>query len=1169
MRSGKGFKNLATKYRLQGEKLKEEGKISEALDSFTKAHDVDKNISGMSFAIDLYMMAGCFEILCNYQKAEATYIEAIAIAESSPDVKTELLIACLNDLALLYFNTAQYNESEKLYKKALNIIKDNSRPLDTENAKIVSHYATLLALKARYAEAENLYTKALKINEAFYKTPHQNVAACLSGIAGIYLTTARYAEAEALYKKALKIITQVSGRSDTRVAVALNNLANLYITTASYKRAEKLCKRALKIFKNSHEDDNPRVSAVINNRAKLLEIKGRYADAEKLYQKALKIDDKFKETMPQGKAVHLNNIADLYKNTGRYTEAKPLYEEVLRIDERVFGPVHPIVAADINNLAGFYKITGSYKKAESLLNKAVKIDKKIFGTEHPEVATFINNLAGLYMTTGRYNKAEPLYEKALHINTKAFGRNHPEVATVINNLGLLCEHTGRYDEAEFQYKSAASINQNVHGMYHPSLAVNLINLAGLYENSNRNDKAKQLYKRVLKIDEGVYGINHPEVAIDINNFARLYQSMGDYSKAESLCKRALEIFQKINGAEHPNVAICLNNLARLYEIMGRHDDAEALYIKALNIAHISGMPNLLWHVQFGLSLLYAKENRIPSSIFFGKQAVNTILGMRRNIAKMGDKILKSFLPVVNNVFKHLADLLIGEGRLPEAEQIMNLMKEQEFFQYVRRDAGQMNHLKQTASLNSVEASLDREYQDSWANIMALRKERDALLNRIKSTMKQKKLLDVLNRKLLSAEKKLYFETVTHIHKELSSSKRVRREVDIELADGLRETLVALGHGSVILYPVACEEAFYLLLVTPNQYRAFKYTIGEKEFKEKISAFRQALQPQNGVFNDPLNLAKELYDIILRPAMNELQKMKAQTLMWSLDGNMRYIPVSALHDGKKYLAETYRNVIFTPASNSRLKDKPKEIWKGLGLGVTKKHEFKRESFTFKALPMVKEELYGIIRSKGSSEGIFDGSVHLDAGFTLKTMLANLKGKYPLVHIASHFQLSPGNETTSFLLLGDGTKLYLDKIKHAENLFCGVDLLTLSACNTAVANAGRDGEEEECLSVIAQNQGAKAILATLWPVADISTSYFMREFYRQRGNGNLKAEALRQAQIAMITGKIKPPNLPWQKSDRTTKRSIDVKPSIYEYETESEAPFAHPYFWAPFILFGNWL
>jgi CHAT domain-containing protein len=113
-----------------------------------------------------------------------------------------------------------------------------------------------------------------------------------------------------------------------------------------------------------------------------------------------------------------------------------------------------------------------------------------------------------------------------------------------------------------------------------------------------------------------------------------------------------------------------------------------------------------------------------------------------------------------------------------------------------------------------------------------------------------------------------------------------------------------------------------------------------------------------------------------------------------------------------------------------------------------------------------------------------------------------------------------------------------------LFANVDLLTLSACNTALGTTNGSGGEWESLGMIAQRKGAKAIIATLWPVADESTKLLMQQFYRlhQSEQGISKAEALQRAQLALLGGQgIRDPN---------------------------QSGFAHPYFWAPFILIGNW-
>jgi CHAT domain-containing protein len=60
--------------------------------------------------------------------------------------------------------------------------------------------------------------------------------------------------------------------------------------------------------------------------------------------------------------------------------------------------------------------------------------------------------------------------------------------------------------------------------------------------------------------------------------------------------------------------------------------------------------------------------------------------------------------------------------------------------------------------------------------------------------------------------------------------------------------------------------------------------------------------------------------------------------------------------------------------------------------------------------------------------------------------------------------------------------LAEIKNSSNLFGGVELLTLSACDTATGGGGADGKEVEAFAVLAQRQGAKAVVASLWPVAD---------------------------------------------------------------------------------------
>jgi CHAT domain-containing protein len=134
--------------------------------------------------------------------------------------------------------------------------------------------------------------------------------------------------------------------------------------------------------------------------------------------------------------------------------------------------------------------------------------------------------------------------------------------------------------------------------------------------------------------------------------------------------------------------------------------------------------------------------------------------------------------------------------------------------------------------------------------------------------------------------------------------------------------------------------------------------------------------------------------------------------------------------------------------------------------------------------------------------------------------------------------------------------MTELKTLPNLFSGVQLLTLSACNTGVG----DGAEVEGFGTLAQRQGAKAVVASLWPVADESTTLLMREFYRIRETkpALTKLGALREAQLELLHG-------------MTSGSAVSPQRGLVHDPAGPTAPqdFRHPYFWAPFFLMGNWL
>jgi CHAT domain-containing protein len=259
---------------------------------------------------------------------------------------------------------------------------------------------------------------------------------------------------------------------------------------------------------------------------------------------------------------------------------------------------------------------------------------------------------------------------------------------------------------------------------------------------------------------------------------------------------------------------------------------------------------------------------------------------------------------------------------------------------------------------------------------------------------------------------------------------------------------------------------------------------------------------------------------------------------------------------------------------------------------------------------------IVRSAVSPDGALAGEARLDADFDRASLAEGLASDAPVVHVASHFRLEPISLENTVLLLGDGARLSLREIGSGADFdFKGLDLLTLSACDTASGARGGEGREVESLGETVQRAGASAVLATLMPVDDRSAPGLMREFYRLRyQEGRDKAEALRGAQLLVMRGSESgapqggagispagpgasltgpaasadtPPASRAAAGDGAGPGAPDAVPQGFDSRraalsasgaaagaANSAAPrwegtgFSPPYYWAPFVIMGNW-
>jgi CHAT domain-containing protein/tetratricopeptide (TPR) repeat protein len=814
------------------------------------------------------------------------------------------------------------------------------------------------------------------------------------------------------------------------------------------------------------------------------------------------------------------------------------------LDDIVVEKVRAFKEEDLFQRAESLFDSADYEKA---LNITLELEKK-HQNNKGLLARARMQAGKIYVVLGKYAQALDRFHWAVN---NGFQKANIE-------LGELYYSLGNYEMAAEYFKKSAKIVIGDQGTL--SLVLNKLSRCYLAKGELDNALATQHHSfRILKHIEDKHG-----QSLSLTQLGVIYQRKRDYTKALNQFSAALELARKLEDRKLSSDILI--HVAETAYLNGRPGAAQESAWEALQTKEFIQDQLGLVSVLYVLCLLH-HQNQPGAAIVFGKQAINILQGLRAGISKMDAYLQQSFLKKKAHIYETLADLLIDQGRLPEAQQVLAMLKEEEYFDFIRRDSKKGDVRTTKAAYTAKEQPWRDRYKRIRYEIVEIGKERENLKQKKKQGLSQKEQARYAQlEKDLKAARKRFKTYLSELMEALGQASKERyAEVKGKRLDKprkLQQALKELGHSVVAIHYLITKDKLRIILTTPDVQLARDSAIASKDLNRKIHAYRQTLQRPT---QNPLPRAKALYRIVLGPIEKDLAQAGAKTLMISLDGTLRYLPVAALHDGRQYVAEKYALALYTAAAGLDIKDRPSETWRVAGLGLSK------AVGGLDPLPSVPEELEGIVqKDRSDPDGVLPGVIRLNETFTQKAMESVLTEDYPVLHIASHFQFRPGTEQNSHLVLGDGAPLTLAQIKEDDYDFGGVELLTLSACNTAVGGAKANGSEVESFGALAQDQGAKGVLATLWPVADKSTGLFMQSLYRIRQEQKLtKAEALQEAQVMFIRG-----------DGLSAKGRVDTKrarvihtdkksPEKSRFTPDPKAPYSHPYYWAPFILMGNWL
>ncbi|WP_354634803.1 CHAT domain-containing protein [Planktothricoides raciborskii] len=373
---------------------------------------------------------------------------------------------------------------------------------------------------------------------------------------------------------------------------------------------------------------------------------------------------------------------------------------------------------------------------------------------------------------------------------------------------------------------------------------------------------------------------------------------------------------------------------------------------------------------------------------------------------------------------------------------------------------------------------------------------------------------------------------THPAKNLQQAREIIEALNLaELDNFFRNSCVEVfpeqidqvDPSAAVIYPIILPDRLGVILSLPGQRFSYYEThIPAHQVENILKHWLKSLNPAYDNV-ERLRISQQIYNWLIQPAAADLATNDIKTLVFVLDGFLRNLPMAALYDGQQYLIEKY-TIAVAPGlqllSPRSLRQTKLQVLSG---GLSKPRQ------NFAALPGVELEIEQIAAN-------VDGEIILNQNFTKVNLKSRInRSHFPIVHLATHGQFSSNPEQT-FLLTWDG-KINVQELDEllrptSDRQDSQIELLVLSACQTALG----DNRAALGLAGVAVRSGARSTLATLWSVSDESTVELMSEFYRAIATSKVsKAEALRQAQIAVL----------------------------------KNSQFQHPFFWAPFVLIGNWL
>ncbi|MCA1993019.1 MAG: tetratricopeptide repeat protein, partial [Coleofasciculus sp. S288] len=669
-------------------------------------------------------------------------------------------------------------------------------------------------------------------------------------------------------------------------AEIINKIGLIYLCLKDYPKALEWHQRALVLYEEigDHFREAETIGYIGNTYFKA----GQYRQVEDLFRP--KLESFRKNGEQEGERFILDVMLGYLQNNWRIQAG--FYSQETRVER-------------------FHERTLSWQDILEISQLNLFIDQELGDRYHETID--LHSMGWASRNLGQYQHALNFYQQAL-TNARQLIEQHLEAFLLID-IGLVYSDLAQYDKALNSLQQSLVVLENEAAQGSADLKHFALNQIGLIYKKQRNyERALQFFQQALDatlVTERFVWDGHNI----LNNRGEVYFEMGQYEQALDSYQKALDYNTRwgdkgLLGDPGANGFI-FNNIGLVHVKVGNYTQAMDAYRKALVLfRELNDRPGERTTLS-NIGALLEKQNQPELAIVFYKQAVNITEAIRQNLNTLTLEEQKAYTETVADTYRSLADLLLSQGRILEAQQVLELLKVQELRDFTR-DTRAGSEISGIAT-NPTEAEILKIH----GTLIALGQK----IEECQETQCEEKSRLLDQREVVAKE---FEENVRSLEQEIRSRRANDQAfLDPNTLGGNAQEIVSAQPGTVLVYPLVLEDKLWILWAAQGGItKSIEVPqVGLKQLSETVVKFRQLLQNPTSDIAEVKATGKQLYDWLIPESLQkELKENEIQNLVFSLDRVTRYIPMSAVFDGENYLIENYNISTIISANLTQMGDR---------------------------------------------------------------------------------------------------------------------------------------------------------------------------------------------------------------------------------------------------------